>query len=109
MEESEAIKIKGLEIQMINNTKKLDDIDKKLDRNFETFNKRVDKLETDKVSHIELSDRLNTAVDNRVGTLEQRVAKFEKKLTITPVITFAVGAIFAPVLVYLIIEYFKTH
>lgn len=94
---------------MVNNTKKLDDIDKKLDRNFEAFNRRIDKIDADKVSHIELSDKLNTAVDNRVGTLEQRVTKFEKKLTITPIITFISGAVLAPLLLYLIIEFFKTH
>jgi len=109
MEESDAIKIKGLEIQMENNTKKLDDIDKKLDRNFEMFTRKMDKLETEKVSHLELAEKLNTAVDTRVGTLESRVSRFEKKLTITPVITFVCGAILAPLLLYLIVEYFKTH
>ena len=109
MEESDAVKIKGLEIQMENNTKKLDDIDKKLDRNFEMFTRKMDKIELEKVSHVELAEKLNGIVDNRVGTLEMRVGKFEKKLTITPVITFICGAVLAPLLIYLIVEYFKTH
>jgi hypothetical protein len=109
MEESEAIKIKGLEIQMVNNTKKLDDIDKKLDRNFDTFNKRIDQIERDKVSNAELDQRLNTIITDKITVLEKDMNSFKKKLTVTPVITFICGAIIAPLLLYLIVEYFKTH
>lgn len=109
MEESEAVKIKGLEIQMVNNTKKLDDIDKKLDRNFEAFTKRIEQIEREKVSSIELDQRLNTIITDKISVLETEVEAFKKKLTITPVVTFFSGAILAPLLLYLVIEYFKTH
>lgn len=109
MEETEAIKIKGLEIQMVNNTKKLDDIDKKLDRNFEMFTKRIEQIERDKVSTVELDQRLNTIVTDKIAALEKDVSSFKKKLTVTPVLTFIGGAIVGPLLLYLIIEYFKTH
>lgn len=109
MEESEAIKIKGLEIQMVNNTKKLDDIDKKLDRNFEVFTKRIEQIERDKVSTVELDQRLNTIVTDKITALEKDVSSFKKKLTVTPVVTFISGGIITPLLLYLIVEYFKTH
>jgi len=109
MEESEAVKIKGLEIQMVNNTKKLDDIDKKLDRNFDVFTKRIEQIEREKVSSIELDQRLNTIITDKITVLEIEVEAFKKKLTVTPVVTFIGGAIVAPLLLYLIVEYFKTH
>jgi hypothetical protein len=109
MEESEAIKIKGLEIQMVNNTKKLDDIDKKLDRNFEVFTKRIEQIEREKVSNVDLDQRLNTIITERIHALEIEVESFKKKLTATPVITFICGAIVAPLILYLVVEYFKTH
>lgn len=94
---------------MVNNTKKLDDIDKKLDRNFEMFTKRIEQIERDKVSTVELDQRLNTIVTDKITALEKDVSSFKKKLTVTPVVTFISGAIVAPLLLYLIVEYFKTH
>ena len=120
MEESDAVKIKGLQVEMKNNSEMLSKLDKKfdegitrlsekLDRNFGSFTHQLETLEKSKVSHRELARELDTAVNDRLNGLEKEQKRMKNTLRIAPVITFIGGAIISPVIVFLIIEYFKTH
>lgn len=120
MEESDAVKIKGLQVEMKNNSEKLDKLDKKfddgftrlsakLDRNFGTFTQQIETLDKEKVSRTELAKELETAVDERLDSLEKEQKRLARTLRIAPILTFLGGFIFGPLLYYLIIEYFKTH
>ncbi len=120
MEESDAVKIKGLQVEMKNNSEKLDKMDKKvddgftrlsekLDRNFGIFTHQIETLEKTKVSRVELAKELETVVDERLDSLEKEQKRLAKTLRIAPIITFVGGFIVGPLLYYLIIEYFKTH
>jgi len=120
VEESDAVKIKGLQVEMKNNSEMLSKLDKKfdegitrlsekLDRNFGSFTHQLETLEKSKVSHRELARELDTAVNDRLNGLEKEQKRMKNTLRIAPVITFIGGAIISPVIVFLIIEYFKTH
>ena len=120
MEESDAIKIKGLQVEMKNTGEKIGSLEKKvetlgaslgekLDRNFAVFTHQIEQLEKNKVSHIELSKELDDRVKERLDSLEAEQKTLKKTLRITPIITFIAGTIVSPLVLYLIVEYFKTH
>ena len=107
MEESDAVKIKGLQVETKNNSEKLDKMDKKvddgfarlaekLDRNFGIFTHQIETLEKTKVSKAELAKELEIAVNERLDGLEREQRRLKKTLRVAPVITFVCGTIIGP-------------